>query len=76
MDDRDILPRIGTFFIVIGTASVLLFVISDIAETIAFNYLFIGLLLLGIGFFFRRKVEKSPSSKRFEWWNKMRKKDK
>ena len=68
--------RIGTFFIVIGTGSILLFIISDIAEKIAFNYLFIGLLFLGIGFFFRRKVEKPDSSGRFEWWNKMRKKDK
>ncbi len=70
------LPRIGTFFIVVGTASVLLFVISDIANTIAYNYLFIGLLFWSIGFFFRRKVEKSPSSNRFEWWNNTRKKDK
>ena len=75
MDNKDIIPRIGTFFIILGIGAILLFVISDIAQAIKFSYLFSGLLLFGIGLVFRRNVEKPPSSERFQWWNKIRKKD-
>ncbi len=76
MDNKDIIPRIGTFFIVLGAGSITLFIISDIADSLGFNYLFIGLLLLGIGIFFQRKAEKPDASGRFEWLKSLRNKDK
>ncbi len=76
MDNQNLTPRIGTFFIIIGLGSVILFVISDIANTVDFDYLFIGLLSIGIGFFFRRDAEKPSASGRFATWKKMLKKDK
>ena len=76
MDEENIVPRVGTFFIVIGLGSILLFIISDIANTIGFNYLFIGLFFVGLGLFFRRNTEKPSSSGRFAAWKKMRDKDK
>ena len=76
MDNQDITPRVGTFFIIIGLGSIILFIISDIANTAEFDYLFLGLLSIGVGFFFRRNTEKTASSGRFEWWKSMRDKDK
>ena len=76
MDEKDIVPRIGTFFIVIGLGAILLFVISDIAKTVYFDYLFLGLLLFGLGIFLRRNAEKPPPSGRFAGWRKMRSKEK
>ena len=72
MDENGIVPRMGTFFIVLGVAAIVLFIISDIAETVAFDYLFGGLLMAGLGAYLRRNVEKPPPSGRFEWWKKMR----
>ena len=76
MDEKNIVPRIGTFFVVIGLGFVLLFVISDIAKTVYFDYLFLGLLLSGLGIYLRRNVEKPPPSGRFTGWRKMRSKEK
>ncbi|MBT3322043.1 MAG: hypothetical protein HN392_07125 [Anaerolineae bacterium] len=76
MDEEGFTPRIGTFFIILGIGSVLLFIISDIAKSIAFNYFFIGLLLIGIGIFFRRKAAKPPPSGRFSGLKKLNRKDK
>ena len=76
MDEKDIGLRIGTFFIVMGAGSVLIFVISDMAETVYFDYLFLGLLLVGFGLYLRRGAEKPPSSGRFEWWKNRKNKDK
>ena len=75
MEQKNTLPRIGTFFIIIGAASTFLFIISDIAETVSFDYLFLGFLFIGIGFFMRRKTEKPVSSGRFSSWKKMWGKD-
>ena len=76
MDEKNIVPRIGTFFLVIGLGFILLFIISDIAQTVYFNYLFLGLLLSGFGIYLRRNAEKPPPSGRFEAWRKMRSKEK
>ncbi len=76
MDNEDIIPRIGTFFLILGIGSTLLFVISDTANAIKFNYLFIGLFFSGIGISLRRKAEKTPPSGRFGWWKSLKDKDK
>ena len=76
MDQKDIIPRIGTFFIVIGIGAILLFVISDIAETVYFDYFFLGLFFTGFCIYLRRDAEKPPTSGRFSYLKKMRNKDK
>ena len=76
MDNKDILPRIGTFFIIMGIGAVVLFIISDIAKAVSFTYLFVGLLLVGIGIAARRNVEKEEASGRFAILKKTRDKDK
>ena len=76
MDNKEIVPRIGTFFIMIGFGFVLLFVISDLAESVYFDYFFIGLFFAGFGIFLRRKAEPPPPSERFSSWNKYREKSK
>lgn len=72
MDNDSIIPRIGTFFLIIGLGLIILFVVSDLAETVYYDLFFIGLLAAGLGFFLRRRVAPPPSSGRFETWGKMR----
>ena len=72
MDDEDILARVGTFFIVMASGFIVLFVASDLAETVYYDLFFIGVLLGGLGFYLRRKAPSPPPSGRFESWKKMR----
>jgi hypothetical protein len=57
--------RVGMFFLVLGMGALVLFVISDIAKQTEFDYLFIGMLLIGIGWMMRRKKAPPPPSGRF-----------
>ena len=73
MDSNDpILVRVGTFFFVMGGGIFILFVVSDLADRADFDYLFIGVLLMGIGWIFRRGKTPPPSAGRFEWWRSTR----
>jgi hypothetical protein len=77
MDNDDpIEVRMGTFFIVIGGGMFLLFVLSDIADKVDFDYFFIALVLFAVGYYFRRTKAPPPPSGRFAWfkgfWGKMR----
>ena len=72
MDDEDLVPRMGTFFIILGVASIGYFVISDITEELSFRYFFAGLLFVILGTRFRRNVQKPSPSGRFESWRKFR----
>ena len=72
MYEEDIVPRIGTFFIVIGAGFILLFIVSDIAKVVDFNYLSAGILVTGIGVVLRKNAKKPSSSGRFESLKKMR----
>jgi len=76
MDDKDIIPRIGTFFIIMSIGFFLLFAISNPTEKNYFDYLFIGILLAVIGFFMRRKAAPPPPTNRFSLFKKMRDKEK
>ena len=76
MDEKEFLPRIGTFFIVMGLGLVLLFVISDLANAVTYKYFFGGLLLIVIGIAFRRNAAKPEASGRFSAWKKMNSKEK
>jgi hypothetical protein len=73
MDNDDpIIVRVGTFFYVIGGGIFLLFVASDLAKQADFDYLFIALVMIGIGWMFRRSKAPPPSAGRFAWVRKTR----
>lgn len=72
MNDDNIIPRIGTFFIVMGLGFIILFVASDLAKSTLFDLFFVGVLLGGIGLYLRRKITPAPSSGRFETWRSIR----
>lgn len=77
MDNEDpIEVRMGTFFIVMGGGVFLVFVMSDMADQVDFDYFFIALILFAIGYYFRRTKAPPPPSGRFAWfkgaWGKMR----
>ena len=73
MDNDDpIIVRVGTFFFVMGGGVFLLFVASDLANQADFDFLFGAVLLMGIGWVFRRGKAPPPSAGRFAWWRKTR----
>jgi hypothetical protein len=73
MDSEDpLIFRVGMFFYVIGGGAFILFVTSDIAEQANFDFLFTALLMIGIGWMFRRGKAPPPSAGRFSWLNKQR----
>ena len=59
----DIIPRIGTFFLIIGWGLMILFVGSEFSREANFNYFFLSLLLLFLGSRFRRRAERHESSR-------------
>ena len=72
MDNENLIPRIGTFFLIISIALIILFVISDLAETVYFDLFFSGILLGGLGLYLRSRGASPSPSGRFESWRKMR----
>ncbi len=72
MEEDSLTIRMGTFFMMMGLGSFVLFVTSDIADKVDFDYLFIAMLLIAVGWFFRRKKAPPPPAGRFEYLRKMR----
>jgi hypothetical protein len=73
MDAEDpLIYRVGVFFYVIGSGAFLLFVASDLAKQADFDFLFVSLLMIGIGWMFRRGKAPPPSAGRFAWLKKQR----
>jgi hypothetical protein len=73
MDSEDpLIYRVGIFFYVIGGGAFILFVTSDLAEQADFDFLFVALLMIGIGWMFRRGKAPPPSAGRFSWLKKNR----
>jgi len=64
-NDDPFIVRVGTFFLVMGAGIFLLFVTSDLADKVDFDYLFISVLLIFIGWYFRRGKAPPPSAGRF-----------
>ncbi len=69
---REFIARIGDFFMVIGVFLFVLFVSSDLAKSADFDFLFLSMLSLGLGWYLRRRRPPRPSPGRFAWWNKTR----
>lgn len=77
MDNDDpIEVRMGTFFVVMGMGVFLLFVMSDMADKVDFDYFFGAMILLAIGYYLRRSKAPPPPSGRFSgfrnYWKKLR----
>jgi hypothetical protein len=68
----DLVPRIGTFMLLLGIFSIIFFLASDFARQPDFDWLFIGMVLLGIGFVFRRRAPPPSPAGRFSMIRKMR----
>jgi amino acid transporter len=70
--DYEFVPRIGTFFVILGIFALIFFMASEFADQTDFDWLFAGLVLMGLGFFFRRRAAPPPASDRFSSIRKMR----
>jgi hypothetical protein len=69
--------RIGRFLVIIGLGLIGLFVLSDMAQFVNYNFLVIGALVFGIGIFLiitSPKPEPTPNP-RFRSLNKILKKE-
>lgn len=69
---KEFVARIGDFFMVVGVFLFVLFVASDLAESVDFDFLFLSMLALGLGWFLRRRRPPRAASNRFTWLNKTR----
>jgi hypothetical protein len=65
MQKKPLIARLGTFFILVGIGVFIVFISSDLAQQPDFDYLFIAILLIGVGWLFQRKRSSPPSSGRF-----------
>ncbi|MEW6405273.1 MAG: hypothetical protein AB1649_26070 [Chloroflexota bacterium] len=72
MEDDPLIVRVGTFFLVIGWGAFLLFVVSDLAEQVNFEYLCVAMIMIGIGWAMRSKKAPPPSAGRFSIFRKKR----
>ena len=71
-EQKDLVPRIGTFLLVLGVFFFIFFLVSDFAKQPDFDWLFLGTLLVIIGFGFRRRAAPPPPANRFSRIRKMR----
>jgi len=69
---EDLIPRIGTFLVLLGIFSFILFLASDWANQPDFDWLFVGLLMVAIGIGFRRRAAPHPPAGRFRTIRKIR----
>lgn len=77
MDERkEFIARMGTFFLLLGTFLMVLFVASDLGQQANFLYFIISIPLLFFGWYFKRATAPPPSqgNKRFEGLRKWQQK--
>jgi hypothetical protein len=65
------LPRIGNFFVLVGGGLMIIFLGSEFGREPDFNYFFLGLGALCLGFLFRRRHAPPPESARFSTLRRM-----
>ena len=65
-DRRELLYRMGTFFLLVGIGLLVFFFLSEAAQQVTFEYFCWSLLLIILGFIFRGQFRKAtPASGRF-----------
>ena len=65
-DRKEVLHRIGTFFLLLGIGLLVLFMASEAAKKVAFEYFCWSLILMILGFVFRGQFKRNvPPSGRF-----------
>jgi len=69
-EQKDLVPRIGTFLLVLGVFFFIFFLVSDFARQPDFDWLFLGVLLVAVGFGLRRRAAPPPPAGRFSGLNK------
>lgn len=71
-DRKEVIHRIGTFFLLVGIGLLVFFLISEAAKQVTFNYLCWGLILLVLGFVLRSQLKRTVTpSGRFSIVRKM-----
>lgn len=76
-DRKEILYRIGTFFLLIGTGLLIFFLMSEAEQNPMFSYFCWSMVLLIVGFLFRAQYKKTlPPSGRFSILKKLKPKPK
>ena len=69
---KEVLYRIGTFFLLVGIGLLVFFFISEAAKQVTFNYLCWSLILIVLGFLLRSQVKRTVTpSGRFSIVRKM-----
>lgn len=68
----EFVPRIGTFLILLGIFALIFFLASDFASSPEFDWLFVGMVLMGLGIWLRRRAAPPPPAGRFGMLRKMR----
>jgi hypothetical protein len=56
---KEVLHRIGTFFIIVGIGFLAFFLLSEAARQVAFDYFCWSVLLLVLGFLFRGQFKRT-----------------
>ena len=59
---KEFISRIGTFFLLIGIASMWLFVVSDMSNATNFIFFFASIIILVLGWNFKRITASAPKS--------------
>lgn len=58
-DRKELLARVGTFFLLIGIGLLVFFVLSEVAKKVTFDYFCWGLILLIVGLIFRGQFKRT-----------------
>lgn len=65
-DRKEVLARIGTFFIMVGIGLLIIFLLSEAAAQVTLEYFCGSIVFLVLGFIFRGQYKRpAPSSGRF-----------
>jgi hypothetical protein len=59
---KEVLARIGTFFILVGIGLLILFLLSEAAQQVTLEYFCGSIVLLVLGFIFRGQFKRPPPS--------------
>ena len=74
---KELIYRVGTYFLLVGTGLLIFFMLTEAAEQPTFSYFCWSMILLTVGFLFRAQYKKTvPSSGRFSILKRLKPKPK